>query len=239
MDINEQQTNLTKDPNEKMNPKPNFLAGLFKKKEGVDNLELLETDLIKDEVEIKFEWKKDLPGAFVLFVIAFIIILETYLFLSWWGEKREVENSHYLEREIVYINDEIKKIEADFATSSDFKKKLSVASSALSMHIYWSNLFSYLESNTLKNVYYNSFSGSLSGEYVLPATTDDVRAISFQSKVFLEEPMTVSSEVSDEQIVNTPSSESVDENGIQSTVEGKTKVNFNLKLNLNKSILNK
>lgn len=215
--------------------KPGLFSGLFAKKEKKeDSLNVLETDLIKDEVEIKFEWKKDLPGAFALFIIAFILILETYLFLSWWGESRGVENSHYLEREITYIKGEIEKIKGDYETSNAFKNRLIVSSNALNQHIYWTNLFSFLEKNTLKNLYYNSFSGNLSGTYVLPATTNDVRAISYQSKVLLTDPNISLAEVSDEQIIN--EAVSGGDNGATTT---KTKVNFNLKFVLNKAILNK
>lgn len=224
----------TKEKNQISEKKADFFSNLFKKKSQQDNLELLETDLIKDEVEIKFEWKKDLLSSFVLFIVAFIIILETYLFLSWWGEKRQAENSHYLEKEIVYIQDEIEKIREEYNISNNFKERLLVASNVLNGHIYWSNLFSYLEKNTLKKIYYNSFSGNLSGEYILPATTEDVRAISFQSKILLSKPETVSSEVSDEQIIDNTS---ISEDG-EVVSDGKTKVNFNLKLILNKNILN-
>ncbi|HOY46573.1 MAG TPA: hypothetical protein PKU95_02985, partial [Candidatus Dojkabacteria bacterium] len=43
----------------------NFLS-FFKKKKAVDNLDLLETNLIKDEIEIVYDWKKDLSIFFVL-----------------------------------------------------------------------------------------------------------------------------------------------------------------------------
>lgn len=240
METNKQQPNMNPAPKEKLAEKKSFFSDLFKKNKDVDNLELLETDLIKDEVEIKFEWKKDLPVAFVLFIIAFIIVVETYLFLSWWGEKREVENSHYLEREIVYIKEELEKMRTDYETSNNFKSRLLTASNVLSQHIYWTNLFTYLEKNTLKKVYYNSFSGNLSGEYILPATTDDVRAISFQSKAFLDKEMSISAEVSDEQIISeSPTIVKEDGTTMLDSENSKTKVNFNLKLVLNKSILNK
>ena len=106
----------------------------------------------------------------------------------------------------------------------------------------------YLEKYTLKKVYYNSFSGNLSGEYLLPATTDDVRAISYQSKTFLENEDTLSSEVSDEEIITEKIENDLAPLGpIEGVTPGdnsaekqeKTRVNFNLKLILNNTFLNK
>lgn len=251
MDTKKQQMNEEPYLSEKENitkKKSGLFSSLFKKKDESNSSGLLETDLIKDEIEVRPEWKRDISGAFILFIVAFILLLEAYLFLSWWGEKKEVENSHYLEKEIAYIREETDKIRDDYNKSSIFQNDLDTVSYVLNQHIYWSNFFDYLEKYTLKKVYYNSFSGNLSGEYLLPATTDDVRAISYQSKTFLENEDTLSSEVSDEEIITEKIENDLAPLGpIEGVTPGdnsaekqeKTRVNFNLKLILNKNFLNK
>ncbi|MFA5644514.1 MAG: hypothetical protein WC928_03250 [Patescibacteria group bacterium] len=197
----------------------------FNPKTNVSNLDLLETDLIKDEVEIKFDWSKNLIIFSILFFIAVVIVLESYLFLSLWSKKRGIINSQYLEKEVTYIKEEIKNIKEDYDKSDKFSKRLATASVVFQKHVYWTNLFSFLEANTLKNNYYKSFSGDINGNYILPAVTNDVRAISFQSKVFLMSPLVLSSSVDGEEIINDEATQ-------------KTFVNFNFNFSLDKSIFN-
>jgi hypothetical protein len=66
----------------------------------------------------------------------------------------------------------------------DFRGRLIVVNDLLSKHVYWSNFFSFLEKNTLPNVFYQDFSGDTSGEYLLKARTDSFDSMAKQIKVF-------------------------------------------------------
>lgn len=232
---NNNSTNVSFSENNKENNKKdnsnnkNFFKKIFlsfkNKNKNRNNLELLETNLIKDEVEIKFYWKKDVIIFSILLFIVFIIILESYIFLSWWENKRGEDYSHYLDKEIASIKEEASNLKEDYDKSLNFNKRLSISSSTFKKHIYWTKFFSFLEANTLKNIYYKSFSGDISGKYILPAVADDVRAINFQSRAFLADPMIMSASVSDEEIINDEKSQ-------------KTFINFNFNFNLNNKIFN-
>lgn len=208
--------------------KPNFsekVKGFFSKKMK-NNLDLLKTDLIKDEIEIQFDWSSHLASFLLLFIIAFIIVAESCVFFRWWGEDKEFQGTNYLEEEIAYINQEIERIKPEYDEAMLFADRLKLSVGSLDRHIYWTNFFTLLEANTLKNIYYRNFSGDIYGNYVLPAVSNNVLAINYQSKVFSASDMVLSTEVSDENIINT-----VDSEGTERSV-----INFNFNLNLSNKI---
>ncbi len=166
----------------------------------LDNLKLLETDLIKDEVPIHFELNKHLVAFFALLLTSFILIMELHFLLSWWEKNRSTENSYYLQDEISAIKKEKQNLEERYAEVFAFKNKMSNSFSVLDKHVYWTRFFSFLEQNTLKNVYFKGFSGDIGGSYTLPSVTDDVRAISYQSKYFSADKRSLNVFVSDEEI---------------------------------------
>ena len=199
-------------------------SSFFKKKKVVDNLDLLETNLIKDEIEIIYNWKKDLSIFFVLFLIVAVFVAESYIFLYNWKKQKEIENSYYLQTEITATELKANNLKDQYIKAIEFKRRLELSSAVLNNHVYWTNFFNFLEKNTLKdNIYYRSFSGDVYGEYILPAVSNDVLAVNFQSKVFSDNPNINSSAINEEEIIN-------DED------TGKTHINFNFNFNLNPKI---
>jgi hypothetical protein len=190
-----------------------------------NNLELLETDLIKGEVEVQFNWRKNLITFFILFFVALVIVVEACLFLTWWGNKKEATGLNYLQEEIAYVKKETAGLKAEYDQAMEFNKRLSLSAKTLNQHVYWTNFFALLEANTLKNIYYRNFSGNIYGNYVLPALSDNVLAISYQSKIFSSSDVVASTSVSDENITNNEET-------------GKTIIDFNFNLNLKKEIFN-
>lgn len=204
---------------DKIKKKKNVLA-----EEDLDNLHLLESDLIKGEVPIYFEWNKHLIAFFALLLTSFVLIMELYFLLSWWEKNRSIENSYYLQDEIAAVNKEKKELEEKYVEVFNFKNKMSNSFSVLDRHVYWTRFFSFLEQNTLKNVYFKRFTGDTGGYYVLPSVTDDVRAISYQSKYFSADRRSMSVSISDEEIGEGGM-------GLDSGF-----VNFNINLNLDPKI---
>jgi hypothetical protein len=196
-----------------------------KKNKKNNNLDVLETDLLRDEIDIEFNYKKDLTPGLILLGVALFILIEAFVFLVLWEKKIELKNSHYLENEITLVRSEMAELNEQYSRSTQFRSQLSIVNEAFSRHIYWTNLFNFLETNTLKNnIYYQKFSGDISGKYILPAISNDVRAMSFQSKYLSLQPMVSNVSVEGEEIIN-------DDNG-------KTLINFNLNLNLDNKIFN-
>lgn len=184
------------------------LKSFLKKKRKAGHLDLLETNLIKDEIEIKFDYRKDLKAFALLFLLVFIIIAESYLFLNNWKDKKEKENSLYLGTEIARVKSDSATLEQSYQQALLFQKKLNLASNSLKEHVYWTNFFDFLEKNTLrKNMYYLNFSGDIYGQYLLPGLSNDVLALSFQTKTFSSQPLVNSASVSDEEIISREGSE--------------------------------
>jgi len=151
-------------------------------------------------------------------------VAESYIFLYNWKKQKEIENSYYLETEITATELKINNLKDQYVKAMEFERRLELSSAVLNNHVYWTNFFNFLEKNTLKdNVYYKSFSGDVYGGYILPAVSNDVLAVNFQSKVFSDNPNIISSSINEEEIVN-------DEN------TGKTHINFNFNFNLNPKI---
>ncbi len=197
-----------------------------KKNKENNNLEILETDLLRDEIDVEFDYKKDLTSGLILLGVALFIIIEAFVFLVLWEKKIELKNSHYLEDEITLVRSEMAELNEQYGKSTQFRNQLFLVNEAFSNHIYWTNLFSFLEKNTLKNnIYYQRFSGDVSGKYILPTISNDVRAISFQSKHFSSSPLVSGVSVEGEEIINNENT-------------GKTSISFNLNLNLDNKIFN-
>jgi hypothetical protein len=188
-----------------------------KKKTG--HLDLLETDLIKDQVPVKFEFKRHLMAFFILLLVSFVILAELFLLLTWWGDAKKDESEAYLKNELNYIIGEKEKVMTDYNKVLEFKEDAKVSFAVLNNHVYWGNFFNYLEKNTLKDVYYRYFLGNLSGMYNLPSVTNDVRAISYQIKSFAGDDNTLDITTSEETIGSSGMSSS---GGV---------INFNLNLN--------
>ncbi len=200
-------------------------SGFFSKKNN-NILNVLETDLIKDEIDVQLHWKKDIVMFFILLFLVVIFSVEACFLLNRWGKDKELDYSNYLSQEITQVKQEIGQLKDEYNKAVAFNNQLKMSSSALNKHIYWSRFFYFLEKHTLKNnIYYKNFSGNISGVYILPAVTNDVLAINYQSGIYSSSPLVSSATASDEEIVN-------DE------INKKTLINFNLNLTLNSQIFN-
>jgi len=201
---------------------------MFKRKnKDKSNLSLLETDLLRDEIEISFNYQKDLRMGLILLILAIIIIVESFIFLLLWEKKIKAKSLAYLESEITEIKNERRDLESQYLEAANFKKQLALVDNVFSRHVYWSQFFKFLEDNTLKtNLYYQSFSGDLSGQaFILPSRSNNVLALGYQSKHFSALPLLFSSVIENEKI---------------SSDEGQTTqiIDFDLKLKIDPQIFN-
>lgn len=151
---------------------------------GFVNPEVLEVNLIKDEMEVDFEWNKRMLSLFLPLFVAALFVAEIYFGLDWW-QKQEEQKAVSLKNDYETVSQSVKNIKAQAEEVMIFKDKLVVSQKMIDNHIYWTNFFTWLEKNTLNSVSYGgSFSGDISGSYTLGATTKNYRDISWQVKQF-------------------------------------------------------
>ncbi len=128
----------------------------------------LETNLIEKEMVFFFDWQENALIAIIGLVSTVFLLALGYSGLVYWEKShfdkiKELENSYSeLDRKIILEAKTINEI-------IDFKNKSSLVGELLNKHIYWSNFFNWLEENTLADVYFQSFSGDISGNYKLSA----------------------------------------------------------------------
>lgn len=188
----------------------------------------LETNLIKDEIIVFFDWKKGAISLSICILSVALTLGAVYGLLSWQASEKEKESQVSAQR-FVEIDKEIKTMEKEVGEAIIFKKKLSLVNSILSQHIYWTNFFEFLEKNTLANVYYLGFTGDNKGKYSLSVNAKDFSSIEAQVKKFLEDKRVFEASVSQAAV---------------STTGGKTagesaSVSFELRLAIDPSIFTK
>jgi len=178
----------------------------IKTKEGRTNLisnpKILEMDLISDQIEISFDWKKNLSILGVFVLVSLVLVGEVYLTLFLWQKNEIYSKTEKLKVESQSITQEIQTNKEKAAAALVFKNRLEVIEPILAKHIYWTNFFTYLQEKTLADVFYSGFSGGVDGNYALKAFVKDFRAIGVQLKAFLNGDKTNTAIITNERIDN-------------------------------------
>lgn len=158
------------------------------------NPKILEVNLIRDEMPVVFDFKKHISTLFFALLVAVLFVAEIYFGLNWWSvyENSRLEKS---QNRFNTVSEEIRQMKSASDQVSSFKQRVELTDFLLKRHIYWSNFFTWLESNTLSSVSYNGFEGTIDGEYELEATTEAFRDISWQSRVLLADPLVISARI--------------------------------------------
>ena len=166
------------------------------KKEGrsgnsLQNPRILEVNLVKDEVLVFFDWRKNISILLLVLCVAALLVTEIYFGLDWW-EKQEAARSQTLQDQANKTSAEANVLKKQIAAAITYKEKSASFSQLLDNHIYWTNFFNWIEKNTLSSVSYSDFSGGLDGSYTLNATAQSYADVSWQVKAFLNDPFTQS-----------------------------------------------
>ncbi len=158
------------------------------KKNGTQNPKILEVNLVREEVKISFNWKRNASVLIVVLFILGIFVAEIYYGLDWW-EQKETARARATENDILKINQDISKIKDLADEALIYKDKSAELSRLLNGHIYWSNFFDRLEKKTLSTVKFESFGGDTNGQYSLSAKALSYAEVSWQVKAFLNDPL--------------------------------------------------
>ena len=136
-----------------------------------EKVDTLDTNLIKGEFYIFFDWQKNVIYLMIGILISSIMLSGVYFSISYIEESKSSVVREYTE-EIREIRLKVLGAEKEIAKINNFGSKIELAKEVLDSHIYWSNFFTFLEENTLSNVYYSGFAGNTGGVYNLSARTN-------------------------------------------------------------------
>lgn len=196
------------------------------------NPKILEVNLIKGEAQIVFNWRKNLLMTAIVLIVSAAFTAELYFGLDMW-EKSESLKSQALAEETENLGREIKEIQAKADAALNFKAKSGEVSRLIDEHIYWSNFFDWLEKSTLNTVEFADFQGGTDGSYELKATAASFQDVSWQVKVFLDDPLVKRANVS--QVSFAEEANINDEKNL----ETKNRVSFSLSLEVSPEIFKK
>jgi len=158
------------------------------------NPKILEVNLIKDEVGMDFEWRRNIKAPLFALLAVIIIIIELNFGLSWW-KKDETRRLEFIEAETRRVGGEIAAFRLEAAPALAYQTKTIEVSKMLNKHVYWTNFFAWLERNTLSTVSYDGFSGNVDGKYSLAGNAGSFAEVSWQVKQFLNDENTLGAKV--------------------------------------------
>ncbi len=170
---------------DKIRAKFEFLSGP-KRNEGV-----LATDLIKSEVITFFDWQRNLTLLSIFLAIDFMIIFAGYKGVEWWQAQKQKEIESVVQQ-FNLLEAEKKREEVDLDKIIDLQRKLDQVTFLLNRHVRWTNLFKFLEENTLSTVYFDNFSGSINGSYTFKAHASSFYEVAQQINVLRRNPKVIS-----------------------------------------------
>jgi len=186
---------------------------------------MVSTNLIKDRRSMFLDWPSRLLWLVLFAALSVLLCFLSFGLLQLWEKDRLKANDYVFQNydnAVAQINRENAKLQEIM----QFNDKLLAADYLLRNHLYWTKFFKFLENNTIKDVYFESFSGDTAGKYTVPAVAKDFRAISLQLKVL---------QADSKEVTSVDSGAATTDNGV-STTTPQNKVKFNLNLNLNRSV---
>lgn len=158
------------------------------------NPKILEVNLIKEEAQLDFNWRRNLRSLLFALGVTIFVILEIYFGLNWW-QKDEEARLLSLQAEIKTVSQEVSQMRGLAKDALSYQAKTKEVGALLDNHVYWSNFFSWLEKNTLSTITFDGFSGDLTGEYSLSGTAGSFAEVSWQAKKMLEAPFVKSVDI--------------------------------------------
>ncbi|MFA5128501.1 MAG: hypothetical protein WC445_00890 [Patescibacteria group bacterium] len=138
--------------------------------------------LIPEEESAVKEKRKTSRKAILLIVVAIILVLiggGSYWALKWYQGQVDLDLQK-VEADLSVINEKNKALDSEKTQAQFFQKKLKTADKLLENHIYWTNFFSFLEKNTVADVYFVNLIGGSDGQIVMSGVAKSYRAMARQ-----------------------------------------------------------
>lgn len=158
------------------------------------NPQILDLNLIKDELELSFDWRRG-SKLIVFSLLLFIFLLaELYWGLDWWA-KDEQTRLNYVQQRIETVKQDSQALQVAAKDALSYQDRTKLVGDLLDNHIYWTGFFAWLEKNTLSSVSFDGFSGSVDGVYNLSGRANSFAEVSWQVQQLLSDPLVLKAEV--------------------------------------------
>ena len=115
------------------------------------NPKILEVNLIKEEAQLDFNWRRNGKALVFVLGVTIFIILEIYFGLSWWQQDEEARLEG-IKAEITNISKQISETHIEAKDALAYQEKTKLVGGLLDNHIYWTNLFNFLELGDLEKI---------------------------------------------------------------------------------------
>ncbi len=181
--------------------------------------------LIPEEESADKEKRKTSKKAILLASVAIILALcggGLYFILGWYQGQADLDLQK-IEADLGAAREKNQALDSERGEAQNFQKKLKIADKILGNHIYWTNLFSFLEKNTVADVYFVNLIGGDDGQIVMSGVAKSYAAMARQITAFR-----AGDQVSKVSVLS--ASASVDTEG------NVTEINFDAKLQFNPKI---
>ncbi len=218
----------------------NSLTSIGEQKDDVEKIEnnvkefksdLLETNLIKGKSLQQFDIKKLVITQIVGVSIGVVIIVGAYVYLKFYAAS---DGGILANKELLQKESELNQLKKTVTNLGDFRAKALEVQKLMKQHVYWTQLFTYLEEHTLPGVYYNRFNGDTSGKYTLTGKAEDFDNFIKQMALWQEnDPYTQSVFFEG---ANMKQEETRSRSGSQNDTETKSFVEFDMNLEIDKNL---
>ncbi len=157
-----------------------------------NNPGVLETNLIDKSDFSFFDSSEKVKIIFIGVVASLFLVAASYAGLLYY-EHSALTKLKEKKAEIIELEKKASALEVEIADAKKFQEKLGLTTKILNGHVFWSELFKFLEESTLANVFYvDGMNTSLGADFSLQATTDDYESIRNQLVVLFKDPRVTS-----------------------------------------------
>jgi len=182
------------DAKEKKQVKQTIKVKKEKFKQSWNAPKILKTNLAKGEQTIYIDWNKKIKKLSLMSALSCFFVLVVYFGLIMWGINTK-SRGKILDSDIDYIKSQLSTSVDDVQEIDDFYGKLKNVNILLDKHIYWSNIFEFVEKNTFANVQIVSgLSGNPKSEYVFSVLTDNFTTLNQQVRHFRDQDEVISAQ---------------------------------------------
>jgi len=168
------------------------IADIIKKKlsfgaKTEEDFSTLKTNLIQSEGVTYFDWKEKVKVLSINIILTFLIIGIAYGYL-YYQEGQVDKKIQALNKEISTDKERIASLELEAREIDKFQERAKIVGEKLNSHVYWTNLFVFLEKKILADVYLdNVFEGDINGSFKLFSRGKNFTNLTNQGRVLWNE----------------------------------------------------